>query len=151
MKIQISISELLKGVYARASLFRASVENAISPARLRLEHDSALRRVALNEWLEIGSRLTPPINVLSIGSEGTAPDGEPEFLVIEFEPESQYATNIPYLFQAALEKRILAAAYAEINPKITQIMYELAEPDIEKIRILSRLRSSIPRIKSYSI
>lgn len=121
MKITISLTQLLRGVYADAALMSASMEVPSRPALLRYEHDLALRRTAVSAWTTLMAEILPFVRASEFTGSEAAGSGEPDYLSVELEGAGAEAHGaaIRLQLETALERRVLAIAYRKAFPDVS--------------------------------
>lgn len=147
MTISVSLTQLLRGVYADAALMSAAADAPARPAILRHEHDIALRRVAVSAWATIMADILP---FLALGEFTDGASGEPDFLVVEIPDEAAGRNSgaIRLQLETALERRILAIAYRSSAPEVSAANDALASAALAALRRLSA-PETIPAIRPW--
>lgn len=129
LTITISLTQLLRGVYADAALMSATGDMAARPALLRHEHELALRRTAVSAWATLMADIVPFAGVGTFSSSDPLGDPEPDFLTVELTGDraGKYGAAMRLQLETALERRILAIAYRTCAPEASRANDALAE------------------------
>lgn len=140
MNITISITQMLRGVYADAALMSASMDGTRRPPLLRREHEKALKRAVRSVWATLMGELAPYVGAFDFMPTAAMPAEDPEMLNVELTgPQAEAnGAGLRLQLEAALERRLLALAYRETWPEAAAANEALAAQALAGFKALSR-------------